>query len=739
MDARLASLGLLFMGVVRASPNSSTLTCGGQHCCALFGAPDEGLVKCWGTSGLGQLGGGDAESIGDQPNEMGAALPVVDWEYDEPITSVVAGSWHTCALFEDGLVKCVGQNEKGQLGLGDKFNRGGGELYLEDENGDLVLDEAGEALPLGFAELNGEEATTAAIALTAGDQHTCALLHGGCVKCWGANYIGQLGYGDQEDRGDEEGEMGEALDCVDLGEGVLATQISAGADYTCAVTANEDEEYLGLKCWGGGDQGQLGLGDNAFRGISPAEMGDALPFVDFGDDDLKVLSLASGSLARHNCAAVTGGLLYCWGGNQYGQLGQEDTENRLEPELVDVGTDAVVVQAAFGEQHTCCTLADGAGVKCWGAGTRARLGYPEGENVGDLPMTMGDNLEPVDLDAEVVQVTSGRVNNCAQTQGGGVKCWGEGVLGYGEYSVIGDEVEDMGENLEELDLAGKVSTPQALSPLDDVEKEEEEAEEEVEEEEAVESEEDPDTVPPEEVESRDVAEGVTADVQLELAGESVATFTADEETAMLKAMETTVAPYPVSLLSKRDVALGSTGRRLQASTALEIVYSVGGIPDDETAQQVVKNVQAAISNGSLVTEYSNQYALTDQDNGGNQFSAIEVTGLPEAEVEDELPIAAIAGGTVGGVVFLLAMWWCCGGKDRCARRARLKKSAAARAHEAPTSDQPKKLSPEEDEKQLEPPQLTAPPFASVGQVAISSPRSGELFTCLLLTVLQWFE
>jgi alpha-tubulin suppressor-like RCC1 family protein len=150
----------------------------------------------------------------------------------------------------------LGVNWDGQLGLGDTANRGDGP------------GEMGDALPsidLG----RGRSAT----ALSAGNYHTCAVLDDGAVKCWGFNGFGQLGLGDTAWRGDGPGEMGDALPSIDLGTGRSATALTA-TSHTCALL-----DHGSLKCWGQNEYGQLGLGDTAFRGDGPGEMGDALPAV----------------------------------------------------------------------------------------------------------------------------------------------------------------------------------------------------------------------------------------------------------------------------------------------------------------------------------------------------------------------------------------------------------------------------------------------------------------------------
>ncbi|MCK6591053.1 MAG: hypothetical protein L6Q76_26165, partial [Polyangiaceae bacterium] len=108
--------------------------------------------------------------------------------------------------------------------------------------------------------------------VVAGDEHTCALLNDGNLKCWGGNGVGQLGLGDTSQRGDSPNEMGDNLPAVNLGTSTTASAITARGDHTCAVLNDGS-----VKCCGYNDFGQLGLGDTIDRGDGPNEMGDTLP------------------------------------------------------------------------------------------------------------------------------------------------------------------------------------------------------------------------------------------------------------------------------------------------------------------------------------------------------------------------------------------------------------------------------------------------------------------------------
>ena len=112
-----------------------------------------------------------------------------------------------------------------------------------------------------------------ATAISAGDFHTCAVLDDGSVRCWGFGEDGRLGYGNETDIGDDEspGSVGP----VNLGMGRTAMAISAGGAHTCAVLDNGK-----VLCWGFGEDGRLGYGDEATIGddeppgiVAPVDLG----------------------------------------------------------------------------------------------------------------------------------------------------------------------------------------------------------------------------------------------------------------------------------------------------------------------------------------------------------------------------------------------------------------------------------------------------------------------------------
>ncbi len=264
----VAALGLLVAVVGPAGPvaaarrpvapgwpsSVASIDIGTRHACAVL---DTGQVKCWGYNNNGDLGLGNTARRGDGVGAMGDNLPAVDLGSGRTATAVAAGVGTTCAVLDDGGVKCWGYNNNGDLGLGNTARRGDGVGAMGDNL---------PAVDLG----SGRTAT----AVAAGVGTTCAVLDDGGVKCWGYGGNGRLGQGDSFNRGHTAGQMGDDLAEIDLGTGRTATAVAADWS-TCAVL--DDGQ---LRCWGLNDLGQLGLGDTADRGDAAGEMGNALPLVD---------------------------------------------------------------------------------------------------------------------------------------------------------------------------------------------------------------------------------------------------------------------------------------------------------------------------------------------------------------------------------------------------------------------------------------------------------------------------
>ena len=390
---------------------------GASHACAIL---TDDSVKCWGLNNYGQLGLGDARRRGSLPGEMGDGLPAVDLGASAKPVELALGSYHSCVRFADHSVKCWGHNEWSELGLGDVQSRGDGP------------GEMGAALPAVDLGTN-----LGAKAISVGSHHTCALLDNGQVKCWGDNQYGWLGTGDSEVRGDEPGEMGDALPTVALGTGRYATHLLASQSNTCVALDNGK-----IKCWGSQWSGMLGIGPSGVRGSGPGQMGDALPGFRLANA-CSIKGFGSGFGYHSGCALLSDGRVKCWGSNSYGQLGTARSNNTgdeaadmgtaLKP--VALGTNAKVSSAGTGTFHSCALL-EGGQVKCWGVNRFGELGQGDDVRRDGRASYLGDNLTAIDFGGHSAKsLAVGTQHNCAILDDGSVRCWGDneyGKLGVGD-------------------------------------------------------------------------------------------------------------------------------------------------------------------------------------------------------------------------------------------------------------------------------------------------------------------
>ncbi|CAM9187175.1 unnamed protein product [Pylaiella littoralis] len=363
---------------------------GQSHTCVLLTSGD---VACWGYNEYGQasrcrqLGVGNTTHRGLSPNDMGDGLALVDLGTGRTATQIDCGQYNTCAVLDDGSLKCWGRNNYGMLGLGDTENRG---EFVSDMGDNLP------AVDLGTGQT--------AVAVAGGQYHTCAILGSGGLKCWGGknetglNY-GQLGQENTLDIGSSPGQMGDNLTEIDLGTGRTALAVATGWFHTCVILDNFE-----LHCFGRNFDGQLGLGDQVDRGAEPGDMGDNMVAVDLGVGRYPVAVTAG---RWHTCVVMDNDEIKCFGANTVddmgaGQLGLEDTDNRGITlattgdalESVELGTGRVSgwVFAMF--DHNCVIFSDAA-VKCWGLNKSGQLGVEDTVDRGDIADSMGDSLPTV--------------------------------------------------------------------------------------------------------------------------------------------------------------------------------------------------------------------------------------------------------------------------------------------------------------------------------------------------------
>lgn len=334
--ARAVVVGaVLVLSVLRTGPavadGSTTVvfgrvSAGSAHTCAVL---DAGMVRCWGKGADGRLGYGAVDNVGDG---VGPSIEVAgDVPVGGPVQAVTAGEAHTCALLTVGTVRCWGDGADDRLGYDDETDVGDGAGPSIEDAGDVLLPGPARSVAAGAA-------------------HTCAVLVTGGVSCWGAGSSPSVVDGVQD-----------------------ASAVAAGAGHTCVTT-----EAGGVLCW------QVGSDPAAVSLVG----GDPAVDVAVGESEA--------------CAVLGSGGVDCWDLDEAGAVG--------DPRVVSLAAPAVAV-AAGGDR--ACALLDGGAVQCWAGG-----GSADGASItgGATGLTVGPEHACVLLGTEL-------------------SCWGsgdDGRLGYGD-------------------------------------------------------------------------------------------------------------------------------------------------------------------------------------------------------------------------------------------------------------------------------------------------------------------
>jgi alpha-tubulin suppressor-like RCC1 family protein len=234
------------------------------------------------------------------------------------------------------------------------------------------------------------------------DDHGCALLQTGTLRCFGRNDYGQLGDGTTMDH---------PFAVTVQGVGTGATAISVGFSHSCAIIDG------GVKCWGSNSGGELGLGSTGLSVVTPTAV--------LAPDAGTAVAVRCGTF--HTCAVFDKNgarSMRCWGFNSKGQLGSGDQANTSLPTAV-VGLPAGALRIAPGYQHTCATVAGGA--QCWGWNRLGQLGNGNAlTGTNDFVLLPGPVSAPASLTplAEPTALVSGSSHTCAILDGG-AWCWGD--------------------------------------------------------------------------------------------------------------------------------------------------------------------------------------------------------------------------------------------------------------------------------------------------------------------------
>ncbi|MDC0056496.1 hypothetical protein OAJ94_05540, partial [Deltaproteobacteria bacterium] len=254
----------------------------------------------------------------------------------------------------------------------------------------------------GDSEFNGQNLAT-------GFDHNCAIQMNETLRCWGSNYWGALGSQQHSNPHYPTPQYN-----VELPQGTVPLAVSAAYGYSCAIVDNGSNEAY---CWGKGDNGELGNGNLSSSNVPGNKVvlpSGANPVYISSSDD-------------HSCVVSDDGDIYCWGQNNYGQLGNGSQGGYSSiPTIVNSGVDFKSVSAGY--EYSCAISTDG-GLYCWGNNNHGQLG--DG--------TYNQRTSPVQITSGPTssiwkEVAVSESHTCAISSSDKIYCWGlnhDGQLGDG--------------------------------------------------------------------------------------------------------------------------------------------------------------------------------------------------------------------------------------------------------------------------------------------------------------------
>lgn len=347
-----------------------------------------GEAYCWGRREYGRLGNGTSTTV---PSPM--PMTSGDMPASDSLVVVDGGSLASCGIGMSGWVYCWGAGYAGALG-----------------NGTLATAYAPKAISPGSIPPGSQFAS-----VSAGAQFACAQSTGGSLYCWGTNMAGQLG----------NGSMTSSLVPTTVDRGAKPIDdtwaaVAVGGEFACAISSSRR-----LFCWGSDYFGQLGNGVTSGPFSTPQSVTVPGPWK----------AIATG--AHHACAIAIDDSTYCWGWNGAGQLGIGSNTNADQPTMINstnLSAGEVFRSLAASDSNTC-GVTSSARIFCWGANNYGQLGTGSGggSTVPVLIATPG-GVSPA---PQYVSVTSGYESACALATSGTAYCWGAnyyGQLGDGTYT-----------------------------------------------------------------------------------------------------------------------------------------------------------------------------------------------------------------------------------------------------------------------------------------------------------------
>jgi alpha-tubulin suppressor-like RCC1 family protein len=375
-------------GVVR-------MTTSYYHTCALL---TNRQVRCSGDNDYGQLGTG---TFDDDQTTAVAVRNATDTANLTNVIQIAAGGYHTCALLTNRQVRCWGFGGTGELGDGDTDD---------------------ESLPVTVSNPAGTGPLQNVVQISSGEYHTCAVIQGGQLRCWGGNEDGRIGDGTT---GTDRLRPRRVLSVAGSGLLTGVSQVEAGYYDTCARLTNGQ-----ARCWGYNDEGQLGNNstDGSDRPVVVRNVSGAGALA-----GVRRISVGT----YHVCAVLNNGQARCWGYNTDGVFGDGTQDDAHLPVVVENGAGTAplsgiaYLDAAY--YHSCALLTNHQ-VRCWGENLYDQVG--NGVEAGPdvlRPTPVRNRLDTGNL-VGVRTLQSSDYHTCVSLNNRQARCWGYddgGALGNG--------------------------------------------------------------------------------------------------------------------------------------------------------------------------------------------------------------------------------------------------------------------------------------------------------------------
>ena len=375
-----------------------------NHQCAIVAG---GKLKCWGSWPHGDGTTASTPARQDPPTAPG------DLGTGRTAKQISLGLYFTCAILDDDTLKCWGKNDKGQLGVGSTNDK------LTPQSVNLGTGKTAKQVSAGY-------------------QHTCAILNDDTLKCWGNGQNHRLGMCGDGYYCSTSNINAPSSDTVDTGQTVK--QVSAGYGHTCAILNDNT-----MKCWGLNNNGRTGRGHTSHARLcaqnNDGDCSGTTGSIDLGSDcggTCTAKQVACGGL--HTCAILNNDKIKCWGDNVHGQLGiGTNQQETAADEFVNLGSGRTAKQVVTGAEHTCAILDDDT-VKCWGNGMKGQLGIGSNTYSKTTPQSvnLGTGKTALHITAGGAEEGNGDYDNtCAILNDNTLKCWGSnnnGQLGQGDYN-----------------------------------------------------------------------------------------------------------------------------------------------------------------------------------------------------------------------------------------------------------------------------------------------------------------